>query len=96
MLPGKAAMKIKEDFLLREIAGEQVVIAVGKTAKSFNGMIRLNDTGAFLWQLLEKGAKEETLVAALLDRYDTDKETAHRDLASFLEAAREAELLCDE
>ena len=51
-------MKIKKGFLMREVAGENVVIAVGEAAKSFKGMIRLNPSGAFLWQLLEKDTDE--------------------------------------
>ena len=42
-------MKVKEDFLLREVAGCYVVVPVGKATVDFNGMLNLNDTGAFLW-----------------------------------------------
>jgi hypothetical protein len=43
---------------------------------SFNGMITLNDTGAFLWKKLEKGAEKEALAAALLDEYEVSPEKA--------------------
>ena len=43
-------IKIKEGFLLRKVAGDHVVVPVGEAGKVFHGMIRLNDTGAFLWE----------------------------------------------
>ena len=45
----KMKIKIKEGFLLRKVAGDHVVVPVGEAGKVFHGMIRLNDTGAFLW-----------------------------------------------
>jgi len=86
-------MKIKKGFLLREVVGENVVIAVGEAAKSFNVMIRLNPTGAFLWKKIEQGADEKALADALLEEYDTDFETANKDAAAFVSTLREAGLL---
>jgi hypothetical protein len=86
-------MKIKKGFLMREVAGENVVIAVGEAAKEFKGMIRLNPTGAFLWKLLEKDTDEAAMVNAMLDAYDTDKETAENDIRAFICSIRGAGLL---
>ena len=86
-------MKIKKGFLMREVAGENVVIAVGEAAKSFKGMIRLNPTGAFLWKLLEKDTDEAAMVNAMLDAYETDKETAENDIRAFVGSIRAAGLL---
>lgn len=86
-------MKIKKGFLMREVAGENVVIAVGEAAKSFKGMIRLNPTGAFLWKLLEKDTDEAAMVNAMLDAYETDKETAENDIRAFVGSIRTAGLL---
>lgn len=78
---------------MREVAGENVVIAVGEAAKSFKGMIRLNPTGAFLWKLLEKDTDEAAMVNAMLDAYETDKETAENDIRAFVGSIRAAGLL---
>ena len=86
-------MKIKNGFILREVAGENVVIAVGEAATKFRGMIRLNPTGAFLWKLLESDTTEEAMVAAMLESYDTDGETAKKDISAFVESIRGAGLL---
>lgn len=86
-------MKIKKGFIMREVAGENVVIAVGEAAKEFKGMIRLNPTGAFLWKLLEGGTDEAAMVSAMLESYETDEETAKKDISIFVNAVRSAGLL---
>ena len=88
-------MKIKEGYMLRTVAGCSVVVAVGMSTMDFNGMINLNDTGAFLWKKLEIGASEDELVSAMLSEYDVDEETAKRDTDAFLKKLKEAELLCE-
>ena len=86
-------MKIKQGFILREVADSLLVVAVGDAVKQFNGVINLNETGAFLWRLLEKGATEEELKTALLNEYDVDGETAARDIKAFLEKLENANLV---
>ena len=86
-------MKIKSDYLLRKVADSYVVVPVGKATVDFNGMINLNETGAFLWQQLQKGAGEEALINAMLSEYDVDEETALEGIDSFLKKLREADLL---
>lgn len=86
-------MKIKDGFILREVAGSYLVVAVGAAVKAFNGMINLNETGAFLWRVLEKGATEEEAVAELLKEYDVDEETAKADVKAFVSKLTEAGLL---
>lgn len=86
-------MKTKQGFMLRNVAGKDIVVAVGTAAMDFNGMITLNETGAFLWRLLEKGADYDELVEAILKEYDTDEATAREGIDKFLETARDARLL---
>lgn len=86
-------MKIKPGFMLREVAGCSVVVAIGTDTMDFNGMINLNGTGTFLWKMLEKGATIEELVNATLDEYAIDEETAYKDIFLFLNKMREAELI---
>lgn len=85
-------MKIKEGFILREVAGSFIVVAVGNRVKEFNGIINLNETGAFLWKILEKGADEDGLKKALLEEYDVTEEIAERDIRSFVDRIKEAGL----
>ena len=86
-------MKIKDGFVLREVAGSFIVVAIGEAVKNFNGIINLNETGAFLWKILEKGATQEELVAKLLEEYDVDDKTAAEDVGKFINKLSEAKLV---
>ncbi len=86
-------MKLKSGFILREIAGNSIIVPVGERVKDFNGVINLNDTGVFLWKLLEKGATETELVDALLNEYDVEREIAERDVNKLVCKLKEAKLL---
>ena len=77
-------MKLKEGFVLREVAGSIVVVPTGDEL-DLNMMITLNDTGAFLWQRLAEETDESALIAALLAEYDVDEETAKKAVAGFVE-----------
>lgn len=89
-------MKIKSGFMMRSIAGCKVVVSVGKRTLDFNGIINLNDTGAFLWERLEQGTTEDELVAAILEHYsDVDEATARESVVEFVHTIREAGCLDD-
>lgn len=85
-------MKIKEGFLLRKIAGQNVVLPTGGDL-DLNMMITLNDTGAFLWEQLQEEADEATLVQALLKEYDVTEETAAKAVAAFAEKLKKNNFL---
>ena len=86
-------MKIKEGFILREVAGSFIVVAVGEAVKTYNGVITLNETSAFLWNILVKGATEDELVDALLEEYDVEKVVAVKGVQSFINRLVEAKLV---
>ena len=77
-------MKLKDGFVLRNVAGETVVLPSGNDL-NLNMMITLNGTGEFLWKRLEIGAEKEELVQALLDVYDVDEATANLAVDRFVE-----------
>ena len=85
-------MKLKDGFVLREVAGENVVIPSGGDL-ALNMMMTLNDTGAFLWRKLEEETSERALVQALLSEYDVDEENAAKHVSAFVEKLRENEVL---
>ena len=86
-------MKIKDGFMLREVAGSYIVVAVGSAVKEFNGVINLNETGAFLWKILEKGAEKEDLLTALTAEYEVEEDLAKKDIDKFIEKLSEVNLL---
>lgn len=86
-------MKIKSDFILRKVADSYVVVPVGKLTLDFNGIINLNETGAFLFGLLQKGADREELIEKMLEEYDVSREKAASDIDIFIQKVKEADVL---
>ena len=83
-------MKISENFVLRQVADTWVVLPVGQASVDFNGMLTLNESGAILWQALEKGGDREALADALLAEYEVDRATALADVDEFLKKLKDA------
>ena len=77
-------MKIKEGFILRTVAKENVVVAVGRASVLLNGIIRLNRSGVFLWNILKDGAQKEELVRRLQEEYGITQARAEKDVDAFL------------
>ena len=71
-------MRAKKGFKLRNICGENIIVAEGKENIDFTNIISMNETSAFLWEQIEQkdNFDAETLTELLLDNYDVDKETA--------------------
>ena len=86
-------MKIKDNFMLRKVADCYVVVPIGAAVADFNGMINLNEAGAFLWQLLENDTTEDDVVAAMLEHYEVDEEVARNDVKKFIAQLNDANLL---
>lgn len=78
-------MKASKDFILREIAGEYILVPVGAAASKFNGLITMNEIGNFIFKALQDEQTEETLVEAILKEYEIDHDTALSDLREFLQ-----------
>lgn len=86
-------MKIKKGFVVRKIAGEDVVVALGAASKQFNGIIKLNDTGRFLWDKIAEGCDDNALVEAIVAEYGVDKNIAVKDVAAFVDTLKGAGVL---
>lgn len=78
-------MKIKSGFILRDVGGKTFVVAVGERSKEFRGMITLNETGKFIWKMLEKGATINDVVDSMLSVYEgADREVIEKDVSDFV------------
>lgn len=86
-------MKVRNDFVVRSVAGSNIVVPTGAATVDFNGIMTLNETGMFLWKLLENGAEKEELLRAILSEYDIDETTAKKDIEKFLIKLEEAGLV---
>lgn len=86
-------MKIKEGFIVKQVAGKYVVVSVGEEALNFNLIIHLNESGKLLFETLKEGATEEELIKLLLDTYDVDEQRAKQDVFSFVSILKEKGIL---
>lgn len=89
-------MRIKKGFVLREVAGQNMVIATGEASKDFYGMIKLNNTGKDIWQGLQEGLSESEIVKLLQEKYEIEEETALQDTADFINKMLEMGFLVNE
>lgn len=87
-------MKIQGEFILREVAGESLLIPTGQTALKMNGMIVIDRVGAYIWQMIEDGKNKEQILEKVLERFEIDRDTAEKDMNEFLDKLNSAGLLC--
>ena len=86
-------MKIKDGFMLRKVADNNVVVAVGKATLDFNGLITLNESGTYLWSLLENDVTAEEMTSKMCSRYDVDENTARVDVDEFIKNLKGAGII---
>lgn len=86
-------MKIKDGFMLREVAGQWVVVPLGERVVEFNGIMTLSESGAILWKILENESTEEALTEAIINEYDVDRNTAEADVHEFVNILIEKKLV---
>lgn len=86
-------MKVKEGFMLREIADSWVIVPLGTRTVEFNGIMTLNESGAFLWRKLEGGAELCDLVSAIKSEYNVNDKIAAADVKEFIDAVNAKDLL---
>lgn len=82
-------MEIKRKVVVRNVAGETMLIPVGNTAAEYNGIFTLSPSAAVAFEALNNGGDEEDALRAILDNFDVDEDTARKDLDDFLVSLRE-------
>lgn len=88
-------MKVNREFVLREIAGDYIIIPTGKTVLEFNGLITVNEVGVSLWKMLQEEVTFDDLVEGILKEYDVDEEIAREDIREFLDRIIESGILTE-
>lgn len=77
-------MKQNPNYILREVAGSMVLVPVGEATREFPGMVTMNPTSVYLWETLATPQTAETLVEAILSKFDADPQQAKTDVEKFL------------
>lgn len=89
-------MKIDKNFVLREIAGEYIIIPTGRTALEFNGLITVNEVGMELWKMLQEDVTFDNLLNGILEEYDVDENVAREDIQEFLDRLVQGGILTED
>ena len=89
-------MRVDKEFVLREIAGDYIIIPTGKTVLEFNGLITVNEVGVSLWKMLQEEVTIEDLVQGILEEYDVEEEVAREDIQEFLDTLIDGGVLAKE
>ena len=82
-------MRAAREYLMREIAGETILIPSGSAAKKFNGLVTVNELGNFIWNVLAEDVTIEQIVERVTAEYEVDAETARIDALAFLDELRQ-------
>ena len=87
-------MRMKDEYVLTELGNEFTAVPIGQAAEAFHGIIRLNETGAFIWRALSEGMSVEQLAEKMLKEYDgLSIEKAEESICSFIEKLRSEGIL---
>ena len=76
-------MKLTENFILRTIAGEDMLIPLGETSAALSGIVTLNGTAAVIWKALTEDCTKAHAIDAVLRTYEIDTDTARNDVDAF-------------
>lgn len=77
-------MKIKDGFMLRQVAGQWLVVPLGERVVEFNGMITLSESGAIIWQEIVAGSTVDKIITRLVSEYDVNEEMVRSDVDEFI------------
>ena len=89
-------MKLEKEFVLREIAGDYVIIPVGKTVIEFNGLITVNEVGVSIWNMLQNEVTLDQIVQGILNEYEVEESVAREDIREFLDQLIDGGILTED
>lgn len=88
-------MRLREGFIVHNIADEYMAVATGEAAKYFNGIVRNNETAAYIFELLQQETTEEEIVDAMCQRYEVERNVVKKDVKEVLQRLMRAGFLCE-
>ena len=72
-------------IVTRKTGNEYVLVPVTNNIADMNSVYTLNESGAFIWELIDGKNNIEELIEAVISKYDIDRETAATDVFSFID-----------
>lgn len=86
-------MKVKGNFIMREIGGDYILVPTGDSALQFGGLMTTNEVGSFIWEQLTNDISLEELAIRIVEEFEIDEETAREDAKEFIEKLRKLNLV---
>lgn len=77
-------MKIRDGYMLRQVIDTYVIMGIGSDNYAPNQIMNLNETGVFLWNLMDKQVSKQELIDALCKEYEVAPDVASSDVEAFL------------
>ncbi|MBR6681603.1 MAG: PqqD family protein [Clostridia bacterium] len=88
-------MKLKYEFVVRDVAGQVVALPTGADSAEFNGMIKLNSVGEFIFKMLANETTLDEILEAITKEYGASADEARASVESYIETLRENGLLAE-
>ena len=86
-------MKIKDGYILKDVAGSKIVMATGTESANFTGIITFNDVGAEIFTLLDGSNSVEDVIKIISEKYEVSYETVREDVLSLIEKMKKQGLV---
>jgi len=86
-------MHLKYKFEMMELGDQFVAVPVGEGAEHLHGVIKLNETAALIFKLLEEETTEKAIIQKLLTEYDIPEEVVTKDLSNYIQTFQEKDIL---
>lgn len=86
-------MRIKSGYVMRKVGVQYVIVALEKASEAVSRIMKVNETGALIWNGLKEGLTKEQMIDKLMEEYAVEKEEASADVEAFLQLLQEADLL---
>lgn len=93
----------RKGFLVREIVGETMLIptdtsgihlsGVDEDLPEFNGMVQLDEVGAFLWNEIQEPKTIEELAGAVRQEFETEGQDIEADILEFLDTGIKSQII---
>ena len=89
-------MRLKYDFVIREIDDTPIAVAVGDDSKFFNGVVKLNSSGRTIFEMINgNDVTLDDIISNLMDKFDVDKDVAEKSAILFLDELRKSNLVIE-
>lgn len=86
-------MKRNKLYIVKDIAGETVIVPTGNAIENFNGLISTNEVAGFIWKNVEECETPDDMVKKVMGAYEGDPDTIKKEVLEFLETLRKVGMI---